>query len=69
MRKYKGRGQFAIVDLDYPLSDAQQGLQKKYYRGYIPHVVVLDAAVAALYNASGEMDETAISRLLDKALR
>jgi len=67
--KYKGRVQFVIVDLDHPLSDAQQGLQKKYYRDYIPHGVVLDAAGAALYNASGEMDETAISRLLDKALR
>jgi hypothetical protein len=41
--KYKGRVQFVIVDLDHPLSDAQQGLQKKYYRGYIPHGVVLDA--------------------------
>ena len=67
--KYKGRVQFVVVDLDHPLSDAQQGLQKKYYRGYIPHMVVLNAAGAALYNASGEMDETAISGLLDKALR
>jgi hypothetical protein len=57
------------VNLDHPLSGAQQGLQKKYYRGYIPHVVVLNAAGAALHNASGEMDETAISGLLDKALR
>jgi hypothetical protein len=57
------------VDLDHPLSDAQQGLQKKYYRGYIPHVVVLNAAGAALYNAAGEMDETAVSGLLDRALR
>jgi hypothetical protein len=67
--KYKDRVQFVIVDLDHPLSDAQQGLKKKYYRGYIPHVVVLNASGGALYNASGEMDETAISGLLDKALR
>ena len=67
--KYKGRVQFVIVDLDHPLSDAQQGLQEKYYRGYIPHLVVLNAAGAVLYNASGEMDETAISGLLDRALR
>ena len=67
--KYKDRVQFVIVDLDHPLSDAQKGVQKKYYRGYIPHVVVLNAAGAALYNASGEMDETAISGLLDRALR
>jgi|SRR4030088_654816 hypothetical protein len=67
--KYKDRVQFVIVDLDHPLSDAQQGLKKKYYRGYIPHVVVLNASGGALYNASGEMDEAAISGLLDKALR
>ena len=67
--KYKGRVQFVIVDLDHALSDAQQGLQKKYYRGYIPRVVVLNAAGAGLYNASGETDETAILGLLDKAFR
>ena len=67
--KYKGRVQFVVVDLDHPLSPAQQLLQKKYYRGYIPHVVVLDAAGAALYNTSGEVDETVISGLLDKAFR
>lgn len=39
--KYQGRVQFVIVDLDHALSDAQQELQKKYYRGYIPRVVVL----------------------------
>jgi hypothetical protein len=32
-------------------------------------VVVLDAAGAALYNASGELRESVISGPLDKALR
>jgi hypothetical protein len=67
--KYKGRVQFVVIDLDQPLSAAQQSLQKKYYRGYIPHVVVLDGAGAALYNSSGEVDESIISGMLDKALR
>jgi hypothetical protein len=67
--KYKGRVQFVIVDLDHPLNSAQQQLQKKYYRGYIPHVVVLDATGAAVYNSSGEVDESLIGGLLDKALR
>jgi len=67
--KYKGRVQFVAVDLDHRLSPAQQQLQKKYYRGYIPHVVVLDAAGAAVFNSSGEVDESIISGLLDKALR
>jgi len=67
--KYKQRVQFVVIDLDHPLSAAQRELQKKYYRGYIPHVVVLDAAGSPLYNASGEVDESHISILLDKALR
>ena len=67
--RYKGRVQFVVVDLDHELSPAQQPLQKKYYRGYIPHVVVLDGSGSALYNSSGEVDEAVISGLLDKALR
>jgi len=67
--KYRGRVQFVIVDLDHRLSPAQEDLRKKYYKGYIPHVVVLDAAGAAVYNTSGEVDEAVISGLLDKALR
>ena len=67
--KYKGRVQFVIIDLDHQLSSQQQELKKKYYRGYIPHVVVLDAAGSALYNSSGEVDDAVISGLLDKALR
>jgi hypothetical protein len=67
--KYKGRVQFVVVDLDHPLSPAQEELRKKYYKGYIPHVVVLDASGAALYNSSGEVDEGQISGFLDKALR
>jgi hypothetical protein len=67
--KYKGRVQFVVVDLDHPLTPAQQQLQKKYYRGYIPHVVVLDLSGTAVYNTSGEVDEGVISGLLDKTLR
>jgi hypothetical protein len=66
--KYKGRVQFVVVDLDHPLSPAQEDLRKKYYKGYIPHVVVLDASGAAVYNSSGEVDEALISGLLDKEL-
>jgi len=67
--KYSGRVQFVVIDLDHPLSPAQQILQKKYYRGYIPHVVVLDRSGSTLYNSSGEVDEAVISGLLDKTLR
>jgi hypothetical protein len=61
--------QFVIVDLDHLLLPAQQELERKYYKGYIPHVVVLDASGASLYNSSGEVEESVISGLLDKALR
>ena len=67
--KYKGRVQFVVIDLDHSLPAAQQQLQKKYYRGYIPHVVVLDASGAAIYNSSGEVDKSVIAGLLDKTLR
>ena len=66
---YKGRVQFVIVDLDRSLSPAQQDLRKKYYKGYIPHIVVLDASGTAVYNSSGEVEESEISGLLDKVLR
>ncbi|HEY6339283.1 MAG TPA: hypothetical protein VIW68_12390 [Candidatus Sulfotelmatobacter sp.] len=67
--KYKGRVQFVIVDLDHRASAAQEQLQKKFYRGYIPHVVVLDAQGGALYNQSGEVEEGTIAGVLDKSLR
>lgn len=66
---YKGRVQFVIIDIDQHLSREQKELKKKYFRGYIPHVVVLDASGTALYNRSGEVDGAVISGLLDKALR
>jgi hypothetical protein len=67
--KYKDAVQFVIIDLDHHLSSSQDELKKKYYTGYIPHVVVLDSSGAPLYNSSGEVDASVISGLLDKALR
>ena len=67
--KYKGRVQFVIVDLDQKQSPIQHDLVKKYFAGYIPHVVVLDRSGNALYNSSGEVEESAITALLDKALQ
>jgi predicted transcriptional regulator len=42
---------------------------EKYYEGYIPHVVVLDKNGKALYSTAGEVEESRISALLDKALQ
>ena len=64
--KYKGRVQFVVVDLDR--SPAQEELVKKFYKGYIPHVVVLNRDGKTAYNASGEVDAGEISKLLEKAL-
>jgi hypothetical protein len=66
--KYKGRVQFIVVDLDHSRSAAQEELVKKYYKGYIPHVVVLDRDGKAAYNSSGEVESEEISKVLDKAL-
>ncbi len=41
---------------------------KKFYKGYIPHVVVLNRDGKAAYNASGEVDAGEISKVLEKAL-
>jgi len=65
--KYKGRVQFVVVDLDRKLSPEQAALREKYYRGYIPHVVALDDPGQALYNSSGEVEESVIERAFDKA--
>ena len=66
--KYKGRVQFVVVDLDRPRSPAQKELVKKFFKGRIPHVVVLNRDGKTAYNASGEVKESEISKVLEKAL-
>jgi len=61
--------QFVVIDLDHEQSPAQKELLKKYFAGYIPHVVVLDRSGNAVYNSSGEVEESAIATILDKALK
>jgi hypothetical protein len=68
-QKYQGRVQFVIVDLDRSRSAAQAALIKKYYRGYIPHVTILDRNGKALYDQAGEVDEATLSAILDRALK
>src|SRR5712675_1098760 len=67
--KYKGKVQFAVVDLDKPRSPAQEDLVKKFYKGYIPHVTVLNRDGKIAYNNSGEVEEEEISKVLDKTLK
>jgi thioredoxin-related protein len=58
-----------IIDLDRPRSSAQQELVKKYYRGSIPHLVVLDSSGKPVYNDAGEVAESTISKILDGLLK
>lgn len=66
--KYKGRVQFVVVDLDGYRSRAQSEMVKKFYKGSIPHVVVLNRDGTVAYNAAGEVGSERISKLLEEAL-
>ncbi len=65
--KYRSQVHFVVVDLDVQRSPEQQELVKKYYKGYIPHVVVLDAHGEPLYNQSGEVDSAVIEDLFRRS--
>jgi hypothetical protein len=66
--KYRSRVHFVVIDLDIQRSPEQQKLVKQYYKGYIPHVLVLGAHGEALYNQSGEVDSEPIENIFEKAL-
>ena len=65
--KYRSQVHFVVVDLDVQGSPEQQELVKKYYKGYIPHVLVLDAHGEPLYNQSGEVDSGVIEDLFRRS--
>jgi hypothetical protein len=65
--KYRSQVHFVVVDLDVQRSPEQQELVKKYYQGYIPHVLVLDAHGDPLYNQSGEVDSAVIEDLFKRS--
>ena len=64
--KYRSQVHFVVVDLDVKRSPEQQQLIKRYYKGYIPHVVVLDAHGTPLYNQSGEVESRVIEDIFQK---
>jgi hypothetical protein len=65
--KYRSQVHFAVVDLDVKRSPEQQQLVKQYYKGYIPHVLVLDAGGKTLYNSDGEVDFGVIESIFEKS--
>jgi hypothetical protein len=66
--KYKGKVDFIVVDLDSRLSKEQKTLRDRYYRGYIPHVTVIDGKGGAVYDRSGEVGTYKISLIFDGML-
>jgi hypothetical protein len=66
--KYRGQVHFVVVDLDVKRSPEQEKLVKQYYKGYIPHVVVLDGNAKAIYNSSGELESKKIETFFQQAL-
>jgi len=66
--KYRAQVHFVVIDLDIQRSPEQQKLVKQYYKGYIPHVLVLDLHGEALYNQSGEVDSAYIEDTFKKSL-
>jgi hypothetical protein len=66
--KYRSQVHFVVIDLDVQRSPEQQRLVRQYYKGYIPHVLVLDARGDPLYNRAGEVDSRYIEDLFKKSL-
>jgi hypothetical protein len=67
--KYRSQVHFVVIDLDAQQSPAQQQLVKQYYKGYIPHVLVLNAQGTPLYNQTGEADSRVIEDIVQKSLK
>jgi len=66
--KYHAQVHFVVIDLDAERSPEQQYLVKQYYKGYIPHVLVLDGRGKAIYNESGEVESRTIEGFLQQSL-
>ncbi len=67
--KYRGRVNFVVIDLDRKRSPEQRDIVRKYFKKYLPQVVVTNSQGSAVYNQSGEVEERTISGLLDAALK
>lgn len=69
--QYKGKMDFVIVDLNR-VSTAQKALVRKYYRGAIPTIAVIDSSGKVVYDSAGETARTRgdagnLQSLLDSA--
>ncbi len=66
--RYHDRVHFVLVNLDRSRSAARE-LTQKFYRGYIPHVTLVGADGAVLYNRSGEVETERLGAILERALK
>lgn len=69
--KYRDRMDFVIVNVNHP-SPSQQPLIARYYRGYIPTIMVIDRKGEVIYNRAGETagtrgDTSKLEALLNSA--
>lgn len=66
--RYRGRVHFVVIDTDLPQSEPQRELYRRYFQGYIPHVVILSSRGKPLYNHSGEIESRRIEKIFEQAL-
>jgi hypothetical protein len=66
--KYRALVHFVVIDLDVERSHEQQDLVKQYYKGYIPHVLILDSHGKAIYSEPGEVESATIEGILQQSL-
>jgi hypothetical protein len=69
--QYKNRLDFVVVDLNR-VSPDQQSLVKRYYRGLIPTIAIVDSNGKVVYDDAGETartrgDTSNLQKLLDSA--
>ena len=70
-RGHAAEARFVVVDLEHPSPD-QKKLVARFYRGYIPHVTVLDRRGEVVYDRAGETakergDASALEEILRRA--
>ncbi len=66
--KFHQRGlKFILIDLDHPAANGG-ALIKKYYRGYIPCEVLIDAKGATTWSQVGEVEPSVLKNKIEQAL-
>ena len=69
MLKYKDKVDFIVVDLDTQISKEQRELKNKFYKRYIPHITIINKESKVVYDRSGEIASTRLSKILEESLK